>query len=248
MIIKQNHLVIAIVALVGIIFFQNWSNSENRVTEQTQTGTELSDVYMKYCGKTTPCHGDDVETFQAKNISESVKTQAPEKTGTKTAVLSSATQTKAVSISLPKSDPVPPPAPKTTMIQGLSAIRVGGGIWDNWDSDMEEDGPVIDIVYLDSQGEIITSSMTKEMPITADVKIYAKANALADATKLVFSAHYESNQIILGSIYPKIRIPKEQMSVNPSTDYQYGTVEVTVHTPEQGNFGNRKDFVVLYEK
>lgn len=133
-------------------------------------------------------------------------------------------------------------------IEGLTAIRVSGGIWGNWDADLEKDGPVIDIVYLDSRGDIIANEATKKTPISADVKVYAATDVLTTPNRLVFSVHYSEEQIILGDIYPQIRIPKEQMSVNPYTDYQYGAVEVTIYTPQQGFFSDRNDFIVLYEK
>ncbi|MFH0873457.1 MAG: hypothetical protein V1846_01305 [Candidatus Komeilibacteria bacterium] len=151
--------------------------------------------------------------------------------------------------SLPVSNSVPAASPNisTTKIDGLTAIRFSGGTWDNWDADVENDGPVFDLVYLDSQGNIITNDITTKLPITADVKLYASSGPLAIKNKLVFSAHYSANQIILGSIYPRIRVPKEQMSINPSVDYKYGAAEVTIQTPEQGAFSSRSDFVVLYE-
>jgi len=132
-------------------------------------------------------------------------------------------------------------------IEGLSAIRISGGLWENWDADLEKDGPVVEIVYLDAEGSIIANEATETMPISADVKVYAAPDVLTTPTKLVFSAHYSEEQIILGDIYPRIRIPKEQMSVNPYTDYQYGAVEVTVYTPQQGSFSDRSDFIELYE-
>jgi hypothetical protein len=131
-------------------------------------------------------------------------------------------------------------------IEGLTAIRVGGGSWDNWDADMENDGPVIYIVYLDARGDIITDDSTKKMPISADVKLYASDSVLGPCDKMVFSAHYTEDEIILGSIYPDIRIQKEEISVNPSTDYRYGAVEVTIHTPNQGSFADRDDLIRLY--
>jgi hypothetical protein len=130
-------------------------------------------------------------------------------------------------------------------IEGLTAIRVGGGSWDNWDADMENDGPVIYIVYLDARGDIITDDSTEKMPISADVKLYASDSVLGPCDKLVFSAYYTEDEIILGSIYPDIRIPKEEISVNPSTDYRYGAVEVTIHTPNQGSFADRDDLIRL---
>ena len=149
--------------------------------------------------------------------------------------------------------PAPTPTPTTTAtlfekIEGLTAIRVGGGIWDNWDADLENDGPVIDIVYLDANGDIISDKSTKKMPISADVKLYAGEDVSAPKTKLVFSAHYTKDQIILGSITPDIRIPKEEISVSPSTEYWCGAVEVTIYTPKQGTFADRNDFIELYEE
>jgi hypothetical protein len=152
---------------------------------------------------------------------------------------------------IPTQATAPTPTPTATVfekIEGLTAIRVGGGIWDNWDADMENDGPVIYIVYLDARGETITDDSTKKMPISADVKLYAGEYASAPKTKLVFSAHYTKDQIILGSITPDIRIPKEEISVSPSTEYWCGAVEVTIYTPKQGTFADRDDFIVLYEE
>lgn len=152
-------------------------------------------------------------------------------------------------ILLPESEPVTSSPTEAILdkIDGLTAIRVSGGTWGNWDADIEQDGPVIDIVYLDARGDIITDASTQKMPISADVKIYAGDNPSGPNTKVVFSAHYTEDQIILGSIYPVIRIPKEEMSVNPSVDYQYGDVEVTIHTQLQGTFSDKSEFIVLYE-
>lgn len=138
-----------------------------------------------------------------------------------------------------------PPVPKE--IEGLASIRVSGGIWENWDADTEKDGPRVEIVYLNAEGDIISTDATEEMPISADVKVYAGNKSTAPKDKLVFSAHYSENQIILGNIYPKIRIPKEQIDVNPLTDYWCGAVEVTIYTPQQGLFSDKSDFIRLYE-
>lgn len=130
----------------------------------------------------------------------------------------------------------------------LPQFEVGKGIWDNWDADMENDGPFITIVYEDSEGNIISNDATKQMPISADIKIYAGLDVLGPKDRLVFSEHYSPVQIILGSIYPVIRIPKERISSGiEAYYYKYGVVEVTISTPEQGNFSAKSDFIVLYE-
>jgi len=162
---------------------------------------------------------------------------------------------KDVDVSLPKSEYIPP-APTSappTRIEGLASIRMDGGIWENWDADAEKDGPFIEVVYLDSRGEIITTDEAKNLPISADVKIFTTdtSNYSFKKGRLVFSAHYSKEQIIFGNtLYPKIRIPKEQINVNPKVDYPYGYASITIHTPEQGDFSDESNlgFIVLYEK
>ncbi len=153
--------------------------------------------------------------------------------------------------SLPNSEQVPSPTIKEDTfekIEGLTAIRISGGTWNNWDADIENDGPVVEIRYLDAIGDTIYDNSNKKMPISADVKIYAGDSPSSQRTKLVFSAHYAEDQIIFGDLHPKIRIPKEELSVNPSIDYQYGDVEVTIYTPTQGSFSDRSDHIKLYEE
>jgi hypothetical protein len=68
--------------------------------------------------------------------------------------------------------------------------------------------------------------------------------------------HYTEDKIIFGKmyplifprIYPLIRIPKEEISVNPSTDDCFGAVEVTIYTPAQGSFADRATSISLYEE
>mgnify|MGYP001569822398 CR=1 FL=1 len=151
-------------------------------------------------------------------------------------------------LTLPKSEDVPPVPTDTnpSEIPNLASIRISGGIWENWDADIEKDGPFIEVVYLDSYGEIING---EGVPISADVKIFTKdmSNYPYKKGRLVFSASYSNNQIIPG-LYPKIRIPKEEMSINPSVDYKYGYVSVTIHTPKQGDFSTESDFIALYNE
>jgi len=141
----------------------------------------------------------------------------------------------------------PTPSNNVLRIDGLCAIRVSGGLQDNWDADVENDGPVLNVVYLDKNGDIISSDATEKMLITADVKLYAGSNSMSKNEKLVYTQHFNSDQIIFGSIYPKIRIPEEKISVNPSIDYKYGTSVITIHTPNQGDFSGTGILTVLYE-
>lgn len=175
------------------------------------------------------------ETESASPSSESASPPSPQSSG-----------------SLPKSEsiPAPPVSITPTRIDRLASIRISGGIWENWDADSEKDGPFIDVVYLNNKGEIIANDQAENLPISADVKLYTAERSSALSRKkgrLIFSARYSANQIIFGRMCPRIRIPKEEISVNPSIDYRIGYVSITIHTPEQGDFSDENDFVVLYE-
>jgi len=187
------------------------------------------------------------------SATESKKMEVENKTTT-SSKMATTPLPKSDNTSFPKSEPVSPvpTSAMPTRIDGLASISVDMGIWENWDADIENDGPFISIVYLDANGDNISNDSTKNMPISADVKLYTKDMSDAYNTKkgrLVFSAHYSNNQIITHwGIYRKIRIPKEEIRVNPDVDYQYGYASVIIHTPEQGNFADEMDNVVLYEK
>lgn len=153
----------------------------------------------------------------------------------------------------PVAQPTPAPAPepveqKYTRINGLVGIDALMAIQESWDVDAEMDGPVIDIVYKDSNGDSISSDATAKMPITADVKLYAGTSPMGKTPKLVYSGHFESNQIVYGITHPRIRIPEEQIQVDRSSDYYVGSGVITIHTPEQGDFSDTDPFVQLYEK
>jgi len=134
--------------------------------------------------------------------------------------------------------------PAPTTIPGLAAIRVDSDGWNN--------GPVIDIVYLDGNGNIISSAETQTVPISADVRVSAWLCAGRDSlAQTVFSGNFSTNQVMLGDIYPKIGIP---LNIGRCLNYgefqksQYywdGLAGVTIHTPSQGSFAANGD-VPLY--
>lgn len=160
-------------------------------------------------------------------------------------------QVKTVTVQKPtivaEQSPAQTPTKKPLRIDGLASIRISAGLMENWDADVANDGPVLGIVYLDNQGNIISDYTNNKVPITADVKLYAGSDPLSKKTKLVYSQHFDSNQIVVNDSYPKLRIPKEKINVNPDTDYQYGMSEVTIHTPDQGDFSGTGILVTLYE-
>ena len=134
----------------------------------------------------------------------------------------------------------PPPRPATpTRIEGLASIRLTTGIWENWDADAEKDGPTIMIEYLDKNSEHVFPFLDDsylQIPISADVKVMGGKSPIY-RDKLIFSGHFSSDQMIKGLLGGhKIRIPKEQLNYDPAVDSPTAFIEVTVHTPEQGDF------------
>lgn len=225
--------VIAVVLVLGIglLIGSRGATHKNEPVAETPTETQVA---VADSTSTAP-------VAQTETVPVQKTTAAPKKTAPTPAPVTPPT---------PKPTPVTPtpePSNETTRVDGLTTFRVSGGLQENWDADGENDGPYLEIVYLDKNGNIITSDATESMQITADVKLYAGSNALVKPTKLVYSGHFDSSQIIFGSIYPKIRISEEQISVSRSSDSKYGAAVVTIHTPEQGDFTATGNFVVLYE-
>lgn len=153
--------------------------------------------------------------------------------------------------STPEPIPTPYPTPSPlTRIEGLAYIRVSS-VWINWDADAEDDGAKVEIVYYDTNREIVSTRDTAEVSLTVDSNVYTrvwdyeKHERVKD--RLVFSKTYQSDEIIRNSIYPWFKVPKEQLSVNPEIDYKYGVIAITIHTPEQGDFSAEDDVFTLYE-
>lgn len=132
------------------------------------------------------------------------------------------------------------------IIEGLAYINASA-MRKNWDSDSEYDGLEIDIVYYDTSGNIISDYTNVLIPINVDVKLYSAKygdsfNRVKD--RLVFDGHFKSEDVINNSsIYPILRIPREKMDVK-ETDETFGILDVTLHTPSQGDFSVTKDSLV----
>jgi len=159
---------------------------------------------------------------------------------------------------------VPTPSPPME-IPGLTTIRIIG-YWQNWDADAENDGLEVQIVYQNNLGEIIApdldalreyaesvysdipSTLSSPVQISADVKLYTFAPGTEDKGRLVFSKHYAETEVVYTAITPTVRIPKEEITADPSKDYDYGILEVTIYTPEQGSFSAIKKYIKLYER
>lgn len=143
----------------------------------------------------------------------------------------------------PREQPTSP-----TRIEGLAAIYISS-VWVNWDADVEDDGAKVEIVYWDNNRDIVSTTENVKVPISADVNVYTKVWSSEKRAYMkdrsVYSAHISSGQFITDSLYPWFKIPKEQINANPN-DYEYGLLEVTIHTPEQGDFSGVENSLRLY--
>jgi len=145
-----------------------------------------------------------------------------------------------------------PTTVKPKIIPHLTSIYVSN-VWKNWNANAEKDGPVFTISYLDEMADPIYSHGDIEVntdiePISADVEIYTAVDLFPPKKgRLVYSGFFTNDQIIKSSPFPELRIPKEQINVNPETDTKYGIAVITLHTPEQGDFSAEDDMLYLYQ-
>lgn len=137
----------------------------------------------------------------------------------------------------------PVPSNVSQQIAGLASIGLST-FMKSWDADAQDDGIEVSINYYDSGRKNISDYTTVKVPISADIKLYTGKddghfNTVKD--RLVFSKHFASGDAIAtDSIYTVFRIPREEMTTN-ANDPAFGVLEVTIHTPEQGDFSAIED-------
>lgn len=125
--------------------------------------------------------------------------------------------------------------PKIQTIEGLASIGnplAGSG---NWDADPEDDGIKVLFSFYDSNGNILRF---EGVPCTVEIELYAKGIS-AKEYKVVYSG-----TVIITSSKDDIRIPFEEININPERNY-FGILEVTVHTPVQGDFKGTTNLFAL---
>ncbi len=146
----------------------------------------------------------------------------------------------------PTSSPVPSPTAKKE-IPGLAYTTVyAWGYTD--DADPEYDGLKVIVYFFNQKSEIISFRNTE---CTMAIKIYTTKYENFERVKdqLVYEGMATFNNNM-----EQIRIPFEAIPVEPEYgEYsslplnQYGTMEVTVHTPAQGDF-HSDTLVMLYDQ
>ncbi len=155
------------------------------------------------------------------------------------------------------------------VIKDLAYIKISAGGYTD-DADPESDGISLRITFYDSKSEGI---IFQGIPVTVTIKlygykyIYIAGSSFPDMEKreLVYQEQTTLDHSIGGLVTSKqlyeweqehnttldlssteIKIPFENMMVDQSKYYQYGTIEVTIATPKQGSFQAMQDLVRLY--
>lgn len=149
-----------------------------------------------------------------------------------------------------------PTAPTTTStsiysnkILGLTYIEIYAFIWENWDSDIEDDGFRVAIDFCDNNDNDIDFSGIR---CRARIKLFAykkNSRGYKDETqrRQVYSKMHTFNNSDVSNIFSSpIKIWDYEIKVSKNSDYKYGECEVTVYTPEQGEFSDIDELCRLY--
>lgn len=137
----------------------------------------------------------------------------------------------------------------STRISGLTYIKVSTFIWENWDEDIEKDGFRVYIRFLDNNDNEIEFSNVK---CRVRIKLFAYKKDRwgiyrTDERRQVYSKnHYFTSSNVSSILESPLKIWDYEIKVNKETDYWCGDCEVTVHTPEQGDFSDVDEFCRLY--
>ena len=145
------------------------------------------------------------------------------------------------------------PSPATSLeqeqvIKDLAYIKVLALGYSD-DADPEDDGISVDISYYDSKSEHIDF---QDIPIVVTIQLYGYTDFLDvfQHEKMEFIGETQvtvDHSMKLSEMFGKyIKIPFENIMVDQDKYENYGTMKVTVTTPEQGDFETMTDLMSLY--
>ena len=152
----------------------------------------------------------------------------------------------------PASVPTPSASPtpvETGEIKGLVSVGVIPDTY-NDDRDPENDGVELYIALFDRQEEPIAF---KDIPLKIEIKLYTTEFSPSGEKRgrLVYDRTVEVDHTEpLGAFIGNrilLRIPFEDIEVDPVTDSKFGIVEIAITTPSQGVFEARSTMVMLYD-
>ena len=152
------------------------------------------------------------------------------------------------SITPPKEITTPPPTlpDESQVIEDLAYIKIYLVATYSDDADPQAEGISLRITFYDSKSESISF---QDVPVKVTVRLYGYRDFFVfpkeENRELVYKEQvtiYSSD----GFFGTRIKIPFDDIGAKPNKYDEFGTMEVTVRTPNQGKFGDTWGFVTLY--
>jgi hypothetical protein len=150
-------------------------------------------------------------------------------------------------VTAPPGGTTPPPA-QSSKIEDLAYITILTSSYSD-DPDPEADGIALDVSFYDSKSEPVTF---RDIPVTVTIELYGYSDVLDtfnhEKMELVYQQQVTvDHSMRISEMFGKyIRIPFENVTVDQSKYCEFGTIKVTATTPEQGDFQDMEDLVILY--
>ena len=152
-------------------------------------------------------------------------------------------------VTTPPEGTASPPAPSPEkVIEALAFISISVSVYSD-ETAPQEDGIAVDISFHNSENEFI---IFQDIPVTVTLELYGYRDVsdTFDHEKMEFAYQQQvtvDHSMALDEISGKyIRIPYENITVDQNKYYKFGTMKVTVTTPQQRNFQDVRDFIRLY--
>ena len=144
----------------------------------------------------------------------------------------------------------PAPAPTSSpggVIEDLAYIIIFVSAYSD-DADLQTDGIAVNISFYNSKSKPITF---EDIAVTATIELYGYSGIFDafdhDRMRLVHQQQVTVDHSMTLSEYDEyIRLPFENIMVDQSRYYEFGTIKVIMATPRQGDFSDMQDMVMLY--
>lgn len=144
----------------------------------------------------------------------------------------------------PTPQPLPSPTekPSGSIIRDLAYVSTMSSLYSD-DADPDYEGSLIYIFWLDTESKPIHF---RNIPVSVSVELFVGKPTLTPTEKDIVRSVYKG-EVQIDNSTSNIRIPFEDIEVNPNVDGCWGLSKVTVHTPQQGDFSSELEYITLCE-
>jgi len=145
----------------------------------------------------------------------------------------------------PTPEPLPAPTqeePSGSIIRDLAYVLTMSSLYSD-DADPDYEGSLIYIFWLDTESKPIHF---RNIPVLVSVELFVSKPTLTPTEKDIVRSVYKG-EVQIDNSTSNIRIPFEDIEVNPNVDGCWGLSKVTVHTPQQGDFSSELEYITLCE-